>query len=83
MLRFVQSVRGTKLAQHANMGEIGVLSHGYCIEPQNGWAQQGMERLEKMMGGIDPDNEDEMWDGDEMHDDDDVGPEWSDHLITV
>jgi hypothetical protein len=42
------------------MGEIGVLSHGYCIEPQNGWAQQGMERLEKMMGGIDPDNEDEM-----------------------
>ncbi|KAL7502546.1 hypothetical protein ACHAXN_000486 [Cyclotella atomus] len=67
---------------HAKMGEIYTLFDDFgaalecyhtaiALNPQNGLAQQGMERLEKMMSGIDPDDEDEMGDGDEMHDDDD------------
>jgi anaphase-promoting complex subunit 7 len=67
---------------HAKMGEIYTLFDDFgaalecyhtaiALNPQNGLAQQGMERLEKMMSGIDPDDEDEIGDGDEMHDDDD------------
>lgn len=64
---------------HAKMAEIYTLYEDYgealecyhtaiALNPQNGLAQQGMDRLEKLMSGIDPDEE-EM--GDDMHDDDD------------
>ena len=66
----------------AKMGEIYLLSDEFekalecfhtaiSLNPQNGLAIQGLERVEKLLNGIDPDEEEEMGDGDdEMNDED-------------